>query len=191
MTDLDVIALKYVTDKYIAETDIGHTKIYAELFEPLRNKPIDILEIGIANGGSLKMWADYFPFANVSGIDINPNSLQYQNNQITVFIGNQNDSKFLDKFSCNEYDVIIDDGSHYPIDQQISFTHLFDCVAPLGFYIIEDVCVAYMNEYKQDGSLNIIEYFKSLIDSIVKRENNIKSIQFYYNLIVIQKGDQK
>ena len=46
--------------------------IYEKHFEPIRNKPIKILEIGILNGGSLEMWRYYFPEATIVGIDINP-----------------------------------------------------------------------------------------------------------------------
>ena len=43
---------------------------YEKLFHDFKNKPIDFLEIGIYNGGSLKLWRDYFTQANITGIDI-------------------------------------------------------------------------------------------------------------------------
>src|SRR6266480_1505798 len=52
-------------------TRIGHGKtdkadnhkftvIYEHLFAPLRRSPIRLCEIGIAGGGSLRMWSEYF-----------------------------------------------------------------------------------------------------------------------------------
>lgn len=34
---------------------------YEQLFEPIRHEPVNILEIGVALGGSLALWAEYFP----------------------------------------------------------------------------------------------------------------------------------
>src|SRR5947209_9549052 len=36
---------------------------YEALFQPLRTKPISLLEIGVQNGGSLEIWARYLPHA--------------------------------------------------------------------------------------------------------------------------------
>jgi hypothetical protein len=43
--------------------------IYDELFAPLRDEPLDILEIGTCHGGSLILWNDFFTCANIVGVD--------------------------------------------------------------------------------------------------------------------------
>ena len=44
---------------------------YDLLFHPIRNLPIQLLEIGIQNGGSVEIWAQYFDNAiAIVGCDI-------------------------------------------------------------------------------------------------------------------------
>ena len=48
-----------------------HFDIYKENFSSYKNKKITILEIGVQNGGSLKMWQNYFSSDSlIVGIDI-------------------------------------------------------------------------------------------------------------------------
>ena len=44
--------------------------VYATLFDPIRESARNVTEIGIALGQSLQLWHDYFPRANLWGIDI-------------------------------------------------------------------------------------------------------------------------
>ncbi len=36
---------------------------YDRIFSPYRDRPLNLLEIGIQNGGSLEIWPTYFPYA--------------------------------------------------------------------------------------------------------------------------------
>lgn len=47
----------------------GYTKVYHELMRDKRYSPIQLLEIGIFKGNSLRMWQDYFTEGNICGID--------------------------------------------------------------------------------------------------------------------------
>ena len=47
------------------------TSFYHELMSSLRDKKINLMEIGIFNGKSIAMWADYFPNGTIYAIDIN------------------------------------------------------------------------------------------------------------------------
>ena len=64
-TPLCDIGKKYMTDK----PGFGYTKVYNEIMEDKRNNLIDIFEIGIYFGASLRMWHEFFPNGNVYGID--------------------------------------------------------------------------------------------------------------------------
>jgi len=119
----------------------GYTEIYERFFYPLRYDPIRICEIGILNGDSLRLWAEYFPKADISGIDIVDKS-SVNTKRIHAYIADQGDRNQLKKFIRNTgpgYDIILDDGGHYMKEQQISFAYLFPTVKPGGMYIIEDV----------------------------------------------------
>ena len=55
------------------------------------------LEIGVAEGGSLKMWRRYFgPRAVLCGIDINPACARFDGEHGRVRIGSQTDPEFIE-----------------------------------------------------------------------------------------------
>tara|TARA_Y100000034_G_scaffold116016_1_gene153797 strand:- start:1597 stop:2109 length:513 start_codon:yes stop_codon:yes gene_type:complete len=90
-------------------------EVYDRHLSRFRGTDVGILEIGVAEGGSLKMWADYFgPDAKVYGIDIKPECKQVDNKQIKVFIGSQTDKYFLYDVASHvpKIDIVIDDGGH-------------------------------------------------------------------------------
>lgn len=68
---------KVVMGEYIlypSDKGYPHTYLpaYSELFEPIRNSVNSVLEIGIAQGGSLALWNEYFYNANlIFGMDYN------------------------------------------------------------------------------------------------------------------------
>ena len=73
-----------------AKTDkgaTGHhfTEVYELFFSPLKSTAAKVFEIGIAGGGSLEMWGDYFPKATVYGIDIYPKS-EMDSDRIKTFV---------------------------------------------------------------------------------------------------------
>ena len=43
---------------------------YQPFLEPLRDQPINLLEVGIQFGCSARMWLDYFRNAQIYGVDI-------------------------------------------------------------------------------------------------------------------------
>ena len=63
------IGLKYQADK----ARNGYLGIYEKYFTPLKNKKINILEIGIHEGASARLWREWFKNAHVIGVDIIPN----------------------------------------------------------------------------------------------------------------------
>ena len=60
------IGKKYPSSKNIS----GFIQLYEKYFTSLKNLKINILEIGIENGDSLRIWREFFPNANICGIDI-------------------------------------------------------------------------------------------------------------------------
>ena len=72
-TELCEIGKKCKTDKQWH----GYTKVYYEIMKDFREKPINIFEIGVYFGASLKMWEEFFGNGKIFGIDngkIIPNS---------------------------------------------------------------------------------------------------------------------
>src|SRR5690349_11207904 len=48
----------------------NYLDLYHSLLAGFRDRPINLLELGVSSGASTLMWLDYFPFANFAGIDL-------------------------------------------------------------------------------------------------------------------------
>ena len=66
MQTLKEIGKKYPTSK----NRTGFIPIYEHFLGSLREKEINILEIGVDKGDSLRLWREYFSKAKICGIDI-------------------------------------------------------------------------------------------------------------------------
>ena len=196
------IGKKYPSSKNIS----GFIQLYEQYFTPFQDSKINILEIGVDNGDSLRIWREFFSKANICGIDIDKKNFKINNTNILQ--GDQSDVNFL-KSLVSEYkkfDIIIDDGSHQAKHIIASFNYLFNYLSDNGLYVIEDLQTSYIPRYggsrinlkKKKSSMNFI---KSLTDSINYEKNNrpffkknkfdglIKSINFHQNIVFIYKGE--
>jgi hypothetical protein len=179
--------------------------IYHRHFSRFRGESITMIEIGIFNGGSLKMWKDYFgPKATIVGVDINPGCKKYEEPGIEIVIGDQADPKFLRGLSKRypNFSVVIDDGGHR-MEQQI--TTLEELYLPMhndGVYLCEDTHTSYMPAFGggHPKANTFIEYTKKLIDQLnafhVEESEYLAqnyftqatdSIHFYDSIVVIEK----
>ena len=150
-TPLCALAEKYGSDKCPA---IHHTytPFYYEL---LKDFPVTkMLEIGIGSpstmpyaknyvaAAGLRMWADFFPNAEVYGIDIYDDFLIGDDvPRVHTHICSQADEAKLLAFAVGYggFDLIVDDGSHDKDHQVISAKVLMPFLNSGGIYIIEDV----------------------------------------------------
>jgi 23S rRNA U2552 (ribose-2'-O)-methylase RlmE/FtsJ len=115
---------------------------YDSIFAKYQPFDINILEIGVFDGQSLKLWKEYFtPNSKIYGIDIQDRCKVFECDNIFVFIGDATDEQFINQsFFDIKFDIIIDDGSHIKNDQLTSFKILFDKYLNIGgTYIIEDL----------------------------------------------------
>jgi hypothetical protein len=157
MKSLDELSKKYKLDKNIVSGCHNYIPGYTEIFDNVRHDIKNMLEIGIGSvengqmggivshgyktGNSLKCWSEYFPNANIFGIDI------YQHNElntdrITTFVADQSSEidllKVMNSINKN-IDIIIDDGSHLGEHQSFSFMIINKYLTKNGIYVIEDV----------------------------------------------------
>lgn len=128
-----------------ASTDKGpcchnYTELYERLFFPWKDEPITIFEIGIAGGGSLKMWQAYFPQARIFAVDILPKP-EFDNARVKTLIADQANRDQLQAAinTAGDIHILIDDGGHTMEQQQVSLGFLFRHVRPGGYYVIEDI----------------------------------------------------
>lgn len=126
--------IKYKTDKV---THHGYHRFYDYFLIPIKNYKMNVLEIGVDDLKSLKMWLDFFPNANIYGVDINKKDFTYSRG--SIFKADQSKKKDLEKLQkkIGKCQFIIDDGSHVPEHQLLTFNYLFnECLEFGGIYII-------------------------------------------------------
>jgi hypothetical protein len=114
--------LKLLVDNERTDKNTVHSylDLYEHLFADKKETAKHILEIGIANGGSIKLWKDYFTNATIHGINIIKNNKTWHDiesdENITLYTGVDAYNKdfimntFLNKNM--KFDIIIDDGPH-------------------------------------------------------------------------------
>ena len=159
---LHEIGRKYGTDKSThVHQGISYLHIYDRYFNNIRHNVKSMLEIGVKDGRSLRMWQEYFPNAFIYGMDINPASKAHEDGRIKIIIGDQNDDEDLQhiKNEIGVCDIILDDGSHMTDHQIKSFNMLYDSVPRGGFYVIEDL----RNSYEEmNGTRDLREIWSGM-----------------------------
>lgn len=158
----------HVSDKWSLYLDV-----YNDLFCKFRDKPISLLEIGVQNGGSLEIWAKFFPkYKNIIGCDINPKcaSISYEEKNLHIVVGDATSEAIKNNIFDiqKEFDIVIDDGSHKSSDIVKAFFQYFPLIKEGGVFIAEDLHCSYWRRY--EGGLGYqkssIEFFKLLSDII-------------------------
>lgn len=210
MKSLKNIGTKFGTDK---SRHKHGSKTYLDVYEKYLfdfiDSDINLLEIGVKNGQSLRVWKEYFQKAKIFGLDIDPRCKKFEEDRIEILIGSQSDRKLIESFLStlnNGLDVIIDDGSHINELTIKSFEILFDRLNEGGIYIIEDLGCSYVNniseqiqrakwpgmEYNQNvefsnNRIDIDNLFNNLIHELDKNSKRIEFIHFYSRICIIKK----
>lgn len=139
------------TDK---NTCHSYLNSYEYLFESKKFEKNNILEIGIgaplenkSNGGSIKLWCDYFPNSIIYGLDICDISVVNDNiinkDRIKLYTSiDAYDTTFIEREFTNnniKFDILIDDGPH-TLESMIFFVkHYLPLLNDNGVLVIEDV----------------------------------------------------
>jgi cephalosporin hydroxylase len=162
-------------------TDKGyHAPVYEMLLRDKREAVRNVLEIGIGTliptahssmagyaskhyrpGGSLRAWRDYFPNAQIVGIDIQPDT-QFREERIRTYLCNSTERKSVTSLVADlpRFDMVVDDGSHDAKDQLATLRNFYPAVVPGGLYFLEDVV---------EGST--LHHAPNLVEKVVGRAN--------------------
>lgn len=161
--------------------------IYDMYFHSLREDKLNILEIGVKNGESLRLWKKYFPNAQIWGVDIDPKCLDHQEENIEILIGDQNEPTTFDAIKKIDFDIIIDDGSHVFFHMINSFEYLWKNLKNGGLYFIEDTGMIFHNNFlgfaqsrdkwdeflvHQIRSLDLDTFSANLIEKRLEKDKN-------------------
>ena len=197
--DLSKSAILYGTDKFGLH---DYTPNYFKMFKHLRDKPIKVLEIGVGGyadddrgGQSLEVWRDFFPKAEITGIDIQKKTMDL-GPRVEILQGSQVDPDFLKELvsARGPFDIIVDDGSHRNEHIVESFELLFPTLAPGGIYVAEDVQTSFHPRF--GGSLemtapNSVGYFGELqkeLTAKTDRTRDIAAMERFHNMIAMYKS---
>jgi cephalosporin hydroxylase len=137
------------TDKGTVHSYLG---LYSEILAPKQHTAMNVLEVGICFGGSIKLWHDYFPNATIHAIDImlyesvwdelkNKERIQlHTSSAVNATRVDAYDAEWVTKtFGGMEFDFMLDDGPH-TLESMIAFIKLYlPLLAKGGVLIIEDV----------------------------------------------------
>lgn len=131
-----------------------YSPAYETLTKHLRHSVRRLLQIGICFGQSLAFWADWFPSAEIIGLDVFTDrfingsrsllrSRGMAEDRVAVMRGNSSDRTFLStvltRFGPQGFDLVVDDGSHIYEDMIYTYQALFiAALKPGGLYVIED-----------------------------------------------------
>ena len=156
MTDLATLFSMYGSDK----DRNGYSSLYNALFLHLKASPVTLLEVGVGTmlpgnssmkgympdsylpGASLRAWRDFFQEGSVHGMDVQPDCL-ISEPRLTTHLCDSTDAEscraWIEAHPELEFDIIVDDASHWEEHQLATLSHLFPLVKPGGYYVIEDV----------------------------------------------------
>jgi hypothetical protein len=125
----------------------SYIPVYETLLAPYRRKGIQMLEVGVAEGMSLRMWMEYFNEGDVWGVDLNSTPfpgcnltpLAEEMNQRLCFFNACDRGEADRNFAGRQFHVIIEDANHTLEAQKCIWLNLSRYLAQGGLYVIEDV----------------------------------------------------
>ena len=128
---------KHNTDK----NDLGYLDhFYDEFFSQIKNVPVNLLEIGVYGGGSIKLWKDCLHSdSKIYGGDTS----YFEHIEGTYsIIGDMYSYDQVSKFEDEYFDVVIDDGPHSFESFVLVMQRYFSKLKKGGTLVIEDVIVS-------------------------------------------------
>jgi len=176
-----------------------YTILYDAIFSSIKEKKINIAEIGILDGGSLRMWQQYFSNADIFGFEYN-NALisnfknNYNNTRITleeINVNHANSIKHAFSHINVKYDIIIEDSTHQFEDQIRVIENTYAYLNPGGILVIEDIFKRY-NENDYIDRLNTLgilsEFAKVYFIELDHERRNSHGWDNDKLLILVKKG---
>ena len=143
------MSLEEIVDNSRTDKNTIHSylPLYQQLLISKKETAKNVLEVGIYNGGSIKLWSDFFINANVYGLDImNINNVsEHIKNKEKIILHTSCDAYNKDFFITHflnkniKCDFMLDDGPH-TLESMIQFIQLYSQImTDDGILIIEDV----------------------------------------------------
>jgi hypothetical protein len=121
----------------------GHqySSFYENYFHNLKDKKLEILEIGSFKGGAIAAFFFYFKNSLIYSADLYPDLFLFKSNRVKNYlIDSSSEFSILTlKSKLPRLDIIIDDAGHYFKDQIITLFSLFGALNRGGCFIVEEL----------------------------------------------------
>ena len=120
----------------------GYSKFYQDIFNPIKNESLNIIEVGSFYGNASAALFFYFKNSKIYGADINPDMFRYKANRVeSLYVDSSSLSSIRNELINKniKFDIIIEDASHMLKDQIISLFYLFPILNKGGYFIIEEL----------------------------------------------------
>ena len=163
--------------------------IYHRHFSRFVGKETKLLEIGVYSGGSLKMWRSYLgERSHIYGMDVEPACRSYEDERITIFIGDQEDRATWKRVLAQTggIDILIDDGGHTVGQQRVTLEETLPHLNPGGVYLCEDVHGHY-NKFAEYAA-SLVHELNGVETPSPAFQSAVFSIHFYPHVVVIEKN---
>lgn len=174
--------------KKVSKYAVGYIhEFYNDIFSDLKDQNLKILEIGIHNGDSIRIWSDFFVNSEITCIDIVENDLAKDlknKNNVNCIYADAYDEVILEKLKNQKFDIIIDDGPH-TFDSFIFFIDFyFQLLNPNGYFILEDIVDTSWSNILLEKIPNNLE-FKKIINMAGLQKTRKQYIRWKNGLDVI------
>ena len=150
----------------------GYSKFYQDIFYPIKNEKLNIIEIGSFYGNASAALFFYFKNSKIYGADINPDMFRYKSDRVKSFYVNSSSLSSIRNELINKnikFDIIIEDASHMLKDQIISLFYLFPVLNKGGYFIVEELDFP---ETREDMRVNHhAPDLKTILKSILKKKD--------------------
>lgn len=169
--DLDDMGTKYGTDK--CSEFHNFLNKYEFFLKERKNQAFNFLELGIANGSSLKTWEEFFPEATIYGVDIAEECKNLEGDRRKVLIMDLGDMESLEKLKEISPAIIVDDATHMWSHQLKALFSLLPTLPSGGIYILEDIETsfpAYRDYFYDDSSVSTYEVCSQLASVVCGKE---------------------
>jgi hypothetical protein len=113
----------------------GYLRYYDRLLSDL--DPSKVLEVGIHWGASLALWREFWPDAEVHGIDMHIEPA-VDVDRMVIHLGDAYTDEMVDSLP-GPFDFILDDGPHTIESQEFFVANYVHLLAPGGVLVVEDL----------------------------------------------------
>ena len=150
----------------------GYAKIYEKYLKELKEKNLNIIELGSFYGNASAAFYFYFKNSQIYSADINPDMYLYRSKRLINFFTDTSSRSSIERNILKkniQFDLIIEDASHMLKDQIISLFTLFKNLKSGGFFIVEEIDFPEKREDMRVGQ----EFpdLKTILNRIINKEN--------------------